>query len=263
MKKFFLLLIFFVVTYAYQVSVSILPQKFVVDFIGGNKIDVNVMVPKGASPAIYSPKTQQLLNLKKSLIYFKIGVPFEKAWLSKFRAVNPKMKIVDFGENLIKNSNPHIWLDPIFLISEAEVVYKNLSKIDPKNRDFYLSNFEKFKKLSLKIDKKIKTILNSLKNRKFIIFHPNLYYFAKRYNLTEIALEKEGKEPSFRYLIKIIKIAKENNIKVVFTAPEFSKKSAQFLATKIGAKVVDFSALEYDIFKNLIKVSKILNDIKN
>jgi len=260
MKKLLLLFTLIISSFAYNVTVSILPQKFIVDFISANKANVNVMVPLGASPATYSPTPKQLLALKKSIVYFKIDVPFEKAWLNKFTDINPNIKIVDFAKFIKKEKNPHIWLDPIFLISQAQVVTVTLSKIDPKNNDLYYKNLEKFKKEALKVDSQIRNLLSTIKNRKFIIFHPNLYYYAKRYNLEEIALEKNGHEPSIKYLFRIIKIAKQNNIKVVFTSPEFSKKSAKFLAQNIGAKVVDFSALEYNVFKNLLKVSKILHD---
>ena len=260
MKKILLLSIFIISSFAYNVTVSILPQKFVVDKIAKDKAQVNVMVLPGMSPATYSPKPAQLLSLKKSIIYFKIGVPFEKAWLDKFKSINPNIKIVDFGKYVKKDKNPHIWLDPLFLINEARVVKESLIKIDSKNKKFYEKNYKEFVKEALDIDDKIRNKLSNLKNRKFLIFHPNLYYFAKEYNLVEIPLEKEGKEPSFQYLLRIIKIAKQNNIKTIFTAPEFSHKEANFLATKIGAKVVEFSALKYNIFDNLLRVAKILND---
>jgi zinc transport system substrate-binding protein len=257
MKTFLTVFMFINFLYA-NISVSILPQKYVIDKITNNSIDVNVMIPRGASPATYSPKPKQLLSLKRSKIYFSIGVPFEKAWLPKFTSINPNIKIVYFGKNL-KNldKNPHIWLDPIFLISEAEIVYKELSKLYPKREKEFKTNFLKFKTQLQELDNYAKTHLH---NQKFIIFHPNLHYFAKRYHLKEIAIEKEGKEPTLRYLLKIIKIAKKENIKIVFTAPEFSHKNAQFLANKIGGKVVKFSALEYNIIENLKKVIKILNE---
>ena len=260
MKKLLLLFTLIISSFAYNITVSILPQKYIVDFISAKKANVNVMVPIGASPATYSPKPRQLFSLKKSIIYFKIGVPFEKAWLHKFTDINSNIKIIDFNKYIKKDSNPHTWLDPIFLISQAQVVAAALSKIDPQNNTLYYKNLDKFTKEALKVDSKIRKNLQNLTNRKFIIFHPNLYYFAKRYNLTEIALEKDGKEPSIKYLLKIIQIAKQNNIKVVFTSPEFSKKSAKFLAQKIDAKVINFSALKYNVFENLLKVSKVLHD---
>jgi len=257
MQRLLILLFTFIQLFAFNVTVSILPQKFVVDKISNNSINVNVMIPAGSSPVIYSPKPKQLLALKKSMVYFTVGVPFEKAWIDKFRAINPQIEIVSFAKYINKDKNPHIWLDPIFLISEAKVVYETLSRFNPKQRSFYKNNFEHFKNECLKIDNLLRK--TKIKNRKFIIFHPNLYYFAKRYSLQEIALEREGKEPTIRYLLKIIKIAKQNSIKIVLTSPEFSQKSAEFLAKKIGGKVVEFSALDYNIFRNLKRVIRILN----
>ncbi|MDE6885622.1 MAG: zinc ABC transporter substrate-binding protein [Helicobacteraceae bacterium] len=76
------------------ISVSVLPQAFFVKQIAGNLVDVNIMVPKGKSPETYEPSIKQLQELSKSSLYFNIGMPFEKAWLERFKAVNPNMKII-------------------------------------------------------------------------------------------------------------------------------------------------------------------------
>jgi len=259
MKK-LLFLLFAINLFAYNVTVSIIPQKFIVEKIAGDKANVNVMVLPGDSPETYSPKPQQLLSLKHSSIYFEIGVPFEKAWINKFIAINPKIKLVDMTKGIKKTKNPHIWLDPIYLIQEAKIVENALIQKDSKNRSYYEKNYKEFVKEAKLTNKKIENLLKNLKQRTFIIFHPSLYYFAKRYNLNEIALEKEGKEPGLRYMMRLIKIAKEKNIKIIFTSPEFSQKSAKFIAQKIGGKVVSFSPLKYDIFENILKVAKLLNE---
>jgi len=259
MKK-LLFLLFAINLFAYNVTVSIIPQKFIVEKIAGDKANVNVMVLPGDSPETYSPKPQQLLSLKHSSIYFEIGVPFEKAWINKFIAINPKIKLVDMTKGIKKTKNPHIWLDPIYLIQEAKIVENALIQKDSKNRSYYEKNYKEFVKEAKLTNKKIENLLKNLKQRTFIIFHPSLYYFAKRYNLNEIALEKEGKEPGLRYMMRLIKIAKEKNIKIIFTSPEFSQKSAKFIAQKIGGKVVSFSPLKYNIFENILKVAKLLNE---
>lgn len=66
-----------------SVFVSILPQKFFVEQIGKDLIDIQVMVEPGASPATYEPKPAQMAAISKASIYFSIGVPFEKGWLKK------------------------------------------------------------------------------------------------------------------------------------------------------------------------------------
>jgi len=135
-----------------------------------------------------------------------------------------------------------------------------LIAIDAKNRNFYEENYKKFVEECKTTNNKIENLLKPIKQRTFIIFHPSLYYFAKRYNLNEIALEKEGKEPGLKYVMRLINTAKAKNIKIVLTSPEFSQKSAKFIAKKIDGKVVSFSPLEYNIFDNILKVSKLLNE---
>ena len=69
------------------VSVSILPQKFFVEKIGGDKVHVNTLIPNGASPALYEPNPLQMKELEKSHIYFKVGhpnFPFEKKFFDDF-----------------------------------------------------------------------------------------------------------------------------------------------------------------------------------
>ncbi len=87
---------------AKEVTVSILPQKFFVEKIAADKIDVNVMVKPGASPASYEPKTSQMKKLSNSLVYFSIGVPFENSWLEKFEDANKKMLVVDTTKGIKK-----------------------------------------------------------------------------------------------------------------------------------------------------------------
>ncbi|NPA55171.1 MAG: zinc ABC transporter solute-binding protein [Epsilonproteobacteria bacterium] len=243
--------------YAYNVTVSILPQKFVIDRISSHKATVNVMLPKGANPVMYSPSIAQLKSLKNTLVYFRINVPFEKAYIDKFKAINPSMQIVNFAKYIDMDANPHIWLDPILLISQAKVVYETLSHIDEANAQLYHQNFLKFKQDMIDFDNMIRH--TKFKYTKFLIFHPNLYYFAKRYHLQEIAIEKDAKESSFKYLLEIINTAKQNNIKIIFASAEFNPKSARFIAQKVGARVYIFSALKYNILDTLSQVVKILH----
>lgn len=85
-----------------NVFVSIAPQKFFLDQIGKGNVKVTIMVKPGANPAVYEPKPSQMMELAKTDIYFSIGVPFEKAWLSKIQDSNPKMLIVHTDANVPK-----------------------------------------------------------------------------------------------------------------------------------------------------------------
>lgn len=84
------------------VFVSIVPQKFFVEQIGRDRVDVQVMVEPGASPHTYEPKPQQMRALSKARVYFAIGLPFEHVWLGKIAAANRDMKIVHTDEGIEK-----------------------------------------------------------------------------------------------------------------------------------------------------------------
>lgn len=77
------------------VTVSILPQKYFVERIGGEHVEVNVMVAPGDSPHTYEPKPEQMTALSNSVAYFSIGVDFEDAWLDKIAAANEDMLMMD------------------------------------------------------------------------------------------------------------------------------------------------------------------------
>jgi zinc transport system substrate-binding protein len=84
------------------VFVSIVPQKFFVQQIGKDLVDISVMVQPGADPHAYEPKPKQMIDLSKSKIYFAIGVSFENAWLDKIAAVNPDMRVVHTDHGIEK-----------------------------------------------------------------------------------------------------------------------------------------------------------------
>ena len=85
-----------------SVFVSIVPQKYFVQQIGKDMVDVKIMVKPGASPATYEPKPRQMTELSKAKLYFSIGVPFEKAWLKKISAANPDMKVIHTDHGIKK-----------------------------------------------------------------------------------------------------------------------------------------------------------------
>ena len=92
------------------VFVSIPPQKYFLQQIGKQRVDVQVMVQPGASPATYEPRPRQMAAISRTHIYFAIGVPFEKTRLKKIAAANPGMRVVhtDHGISKIPMAANHI-----------------------------------------------------------------------------------------------------------------------------------------------------------
>ena len=262
-----------------QVSVSILPQEYFVKQIAGDAVEVNVMVGKGADPHTYEPKPKQMTALEKSDLYFAIGIEFEEAWLPKFQKSYPNLKIVktDAGVEKIKfeghhehadhdhhdhehhhgEFDPHIWLDPVSVKIQAKNIAAALSEKYPENKALFEANLAKFEAKLDELDGFIKSTLANVKNREFIVYHPSWGYFAKRYDLEQIAIEVDGKEPKPAELKELIEEAKEHGVKVIFVAPQFSKKAAQTVAKESGASVVEIDQLPLDWDAELRKTAQI------
>ncbi|HJH32582.1 MAG TPA: zinc ABC transporter substrate-binding protein [Methanosarcinaceae archaeon] len=244
------------------ILVSILPQADFVGHIGGDKVNVIVMIPPGANPATYEPTASQLKSASNADMYVKVGsgLPFEEVWLDNIGSANPDMLIVDTSEGVdLISGDPHIWLSPRCVVVQVENIYKGLVQVDTVNRKFYNQNKEDYIHDLEVLDNDLNESLSGFKNHTFMVFHPSWGYFARDYDLTMIAVEIEGKEPSAGVLARLVETAKENNIKIIFVQPQFSTKSAEVIANEIGASVVSIDPLPQDFIKDLRTVSGIFS----
>lgn len=263
----------------FPVFVSILPQKYFVEKIGGDLVEVSVMVPPGASAATYEPKPAQMKTLSGTKIYYAIGVPFERAWLKKIAATNSQMRIVHTEKGIEKRSlalhpqkdpwkdgetgkeshnrglkDPHIWLSPPLVMVQARIILMTLLESDPTHRAKYEANFARFMMELLEIDAEIRGIFSEKKEGKgitFMVFHPSWGYFADAYGLKQIPIEVEGKDPKPAQMKALIEIAEEEAIKVIFVQPQFSTKRAEIIAKAIGGRIIRADPLAEDWANNL------------
>ncbi|HAF62854.1 MAG TPA: cation ABC transporter substrate-binding protein [Anaerolineaceae bacterium] len=263
-----------------EITVSILPQKYFVERIGGDLVHVNVMVGPGEEPHTFEPQPSQMQALSISRIYFTIGVEFEDAWLAKFEDANPTMKIVDSSTGIEKmvmsteehvttgedahpqgELDPHIWLSPGNVKIIAQTIATALSDVDPKNSTTYQSNLEIFLQDINTLDQDIRTSLDSLPSRQFITFHPAWGYFARDYNLEQVAIEVGGNEPSAAELANLINYARQHDIHFIFAEPEFSTKSAETIAQEIDGEVILISPLEENWLENMSLIAQTLTRV--
>ena len=255
--------------------VSILPQKFFVEKIGGDLVDVAVMVEPGANPHTYEPKPKQMVALAKTSVYFAIGVPFETVWLAKIAGTNPNMLVVhteagipkipmkvhhdegsprEHGHAGIKD--PHVWLSPPLVMILAGNILEALLRLDPAHGAVYEKNHTSFMKELVGLDEEIRAALRGKgKNVEFMVFHPAWGYFAQTYGLEQVPVEIEGKEPKPAELQYLIQYARERGIKVVFVQPQFSSLAAQAIAKSIGGQIVFVDPLAADWATNLRQVA--------
>jgi zinc transport system substrate-binding protein len=260
------------------VFVSIAPQKFFVEQIGKDLVDVQIMVEPGASPHSYEPKPSQMAVVSKARIYFAIGVTFERAWLKRISASNPRMTVVrtDHGIRKLpmavhhhhgeeKNPekghhdpgalDPHIWLSPPLVKVQARNILTALQEVDPIHYSVYEANYQAFEAMLATLDGDLRNIFAGKKGLGFMVFHPAWGYFAEAYGLKQVPVEIEGKDPKPAQLKKLIDHAREHDIKIVFVQPQFSSKSAEQVAREIGGQVAFVDPLAENWPENLREVA--------
>lgn len=256
-----------------EVTVSIPPQRYFVERIGGAAVTVNAMVRPGASPHEYEPTPQQMAALSRSRAYFAIGVEFEKAWLPRFRSAAKGLEVVDTLRGIERlpmaeprsaggtpshdlehgGADPHVWLSPPLVRLQAMNIRDALIRLDPARAAEYRRNHDAFAREVNRIDEAVMAALAGAppERRRFLVFHPSWGYFARAYGLTELAIEVDGKEPGPRQLAAVIDIARKENIRVIFVQPQFSRKSADAVARALGARIATLDPLAEDWGANL------------
>ena len=244
-----------------NICVSILPLAEFTEKIGGDLVQVSVMVPAGITPHSYEPTAEQLADLNNTAIYIKVGTPieFELAWLDKILSINKSIVLCNASQNIALPEleiDPHIWLSPLNAQIMVENIYDVLIEADAKNTAFYSSNKQNYIKELVELNERIQMLLNGKKNRKFLVYHPAWGYFARAYDLKQISIEKEGKEPTAKGILRIIEQAKKDNIHIIFAAPQMSTKSAQVIAKEIQGKVIMIDPLEKNYILNLMNVAE-------
>ena len=259
-----------------SVFVSILPQKYITERIGGAHVRVHVMVPPGASPVTYEPTPRQMVLLSGVRLYFRIGVPFEAAWMERIAAVNDRMSILDGREGISMRRmgdadgdghrqeqghghgglDPHIWLSPSRMQAMGERLKQVLQGLDPAHREAYQHNFESLSAELEALDAELRDILGGTRGRTFMVFHPSWGYFADDYGLHQVAIEHDGKEPGGRALARLIEGASRRGVATVFVERQFSQERARALARAIGARVVVLDPLAEDYIANMRAVAR-------
>ena len=250
------------------VFVSILPQKYFVERIGGEQVKVEVMVDPGESPATFNPNPKKMSLLSQAKLYFSIGVPFETIWIDRIQSIHSNLQFVPLHDEAHDksgtdqghghpsrhshgSSDPHIWTSPAKVKLIAKKIKETLVRAEPQKEKYFEANLRAFHNDLDALDRDIREILARSDNHRFLVFHPAWSYFAEDYGLEQISIEDGGKEPGARTLQKIIEKGKKLGIKVIFVQKQFSLSIAKKIAKMIGATVREMDPLAEDYLENM------------
>lgn len=274
-----------------MIAVTIEPQRYFAERIAGEHFAIHCVVPAGQSPETYDPTPQQMVQIGQSEAYLRIGsIGFELAWMDAIAQNNPQLQIFDLSEGmpLLQGEeeeeqahehahaheveaaeahhhhhggvDPHIWSS----IHGARIVAQNtltaLQTLDPTHADDYAANYQQVVAVIDSTEAVINTLLKPLAHRSFIIYHPALTYLAAEYEMQQLCIEMDGKEPSPAQLKALVETAQEHQTKVVFVQQEFDQKNAELIAKETGCQLTPINPLAYDWSREMIRIAKALAD---
>jgi len=231
------------------VTVSILPLADFARQVGGERCQVETLVPPGASPHTYELTPAQLKSVSQARVLVLNGVGLE-FWADKIvsAANNPNLIVVQTAEGLNviagdkdePGGNPHVWLSPLNAMHQVEMIRDALIRADSAGAETYRANAARYTGELRALDKEIRDAVATFSTRKFIAFHAAWVYFARDYGLEQAAVieRSPGQEPSPAEIAGIVKTAKAIGAKAIFAEPQFPTKAAEVIAAESGARVL-------------------------
>lgn len=252
-----------------KVLVTIEAQKFYIKTISG--IDPLVLIPKGYDPHSFEPKPAQLGKISEAQLYLTIGLPEEKEWVNKLKAVNPKLKIVDTSpeggkhrEKQVKGHShgdhhhldPHTWLVPSLGEEIARKTYEALRELYPERSGELERGLRTCLETIRNFSMELKEILSPCAKKTFLVYHPAFGPFAEEFGLTQIAIEKEGKEPKAKDLARIQEEVKGHKINKMIIQPGIGASKQKALAERLGLVPVEIDPISQDWMSEIKKLAK-------
>lgn len=244
-----------------NIVASIKPLQLVAQELIGDMGEVDVLIPAGASPHHYNLKPSDIRKLSDTDLIVWVGPSLEQ-FLAKtlHRHDGAVLKLMkgdgesghhdehkeehqghkehdhhghedenhhkeehsghhhDHGDN-----DPHLWMDPIVMISAADQIRDELIKKYPELKVKLDQNFESFEEQVTQTDQSIQKQLSPYKERGFIVFHDAFTLFVEHYGLNQLAYFTfdPSQAPGAKKVAKLQSLIESQNAVCVFSEPQF------------------------------------------
>lgn len=233
------------------VVASIIPLGDFCQNLGRERVQVEVLVPPGASPHIFEPPPSVIGTVKQAQVLVYVGAGLDP-WVKRLldsrapgnlvvvEAVQAIALLSQGDSHPHEQGNPHVWLDPVLAKSICQDIAQALITTDPSHRQYYEANLINYLHRLEELHKDIKNTVASFSHRQYVCFHPAFTYFAQRYNLQEVGVIETapGREPSPRQIRNIIDAIHRYKMRAIFAEAQLSPRLAQVIAREAGVQVL-------------------------
>ncbi|WP_312450542.1 metal ABC transporter solute-binding protein, Zn/Mn family [Exiguobacterium sp.] len=245
--------------------------------IGGNQVNVKMIVPPGADPHSYEPTSKQLTEIAKGDLFLLTGTtlePYSKKIQESLKGTDVRFIETSKDGTLLESDatlhaheeeghtedeqaheeeghdhgkyDPHVWLDPVNAKAMARSITVALSKEVPKDKATFEKNLKAFDQQADALDKEFKQAVANGSKKELLVTHAAYGYLAERYGFTQLPIAgiSPSDEPSQKQLAALVKEARMHDLKYVAFEETVSPKVARVIQKEIGAKSVTIHNLE-------------------
>ena len=269
-----------------KVAAGLPPVAYLVKRVGGDAVEVGSMLKEGRSPHDYSPGVHEIRDAASSRLFFTTGMNFERKFVEPLKRGGTRIVDVSRGIKRIPMEvscdhhghdhhdhhhghdhhhedhkdalDPHVWLNADNACRMAETIRDELCGADPAHADLYRQNCEALLKELRECEAKLKADMAPYKGRRFYVYHPAFGYYAEMLGLRQEAFELDGREVTAARMLEVLRRAKEDKVRTIFTQPQFNPASVRVLEKEHGIKVVPADPLREDLLNNFRELGQAL-----
>lgn len=251
------------------IFVTITPMQSIIEEITAGDFDIEVIVPKGASPETFEPTPKQVTSFSDAELIFSTGlIDFEQSLVQR---ISGDAEVVNLsnGIELIAGScshgnhqhkhgvDPHIWTSPRALRTMVTNAHKAIMAHYPDSVKYTEATGRLLERIN-RLDSYCATRIKAEGVEAMMIYHPAYTYYARDYGIEQIAIEHDGKEPSLRQTTALIEKAKEHGVKAILRQPQYSEDKVRAIANDAGAEIITTDPLAEDILGEIERVTEII-----
>ncbi len=251
---------------ALRVVATLSPLAFVAGRVAGTGVEVATLLPAGRSPHTYEATPGDVRRGSHAQVVVRAGhpsFPFEERLLRSLVAPDGPAVVNLWslsGEAQGERAgepvgDPHVWLSPPRLERLATVLAHEFSRLDPAGRAGYEERAQGFKAELAAVDARIAALLAASPCKVYLVDHPAWGAFDARYGVRQLAIEREGKEPSPATLAAVAGEVAAHHLRVLFVEPRRPVASRNALAAAFGVEVAELDPLAPDLLANLERVA--------
>ncbi len=241
------------------VATTVAPITSIAANIGGDRIDIEGIVPEGTNSHTFEPEPQVAELLSTADIVLVNGLQLEEPTKDLAESnMKDGATLVEVGDEVLPpedyifdfsfpeedgKPNPHLWTDPTYAIKYAEVISDTFSERDPNNANYYAKNLNAFTARANALADAIRTDQKSVPDGdlKLLTYHDAYAYFAQDFGWQVIGAvqPKNFEDPTPQEVAEIIDQVEAEDVPTIFGSEVFPSAVLEEIGRATGARYED------------------------